>query len=103
MKDKIQRRNRWMFGMGTIGRDMLYTLVSMFLMFYLTDVLDLSDKIMAYITMIMVFVRAFDAFNDPFMGMLVDNTKTRWGKFKPWILIEHLSSILQSSFSMILK
>ena len=54
MKDKIQRRNRWMFGMGTIGRDMLYTLVSMFLMFYLTDVLDLSDKIMAYITMIMV-------------------------------------------------
>ncbi|MDI9540643.1 MAG: glycoside-pentoside-hexuronide (GPH):cation symporter [Bacillota bacterium] len=98
MKDKIQRRNRWMFGMGTIGRDMLYTLVSMFLMFYLTDVLDLSDKIMAYITMIMVFVRAFDAFNDPFMGMLVDNTKTRWGKFKPWILI---GAILSSIFTII--
>ena len=98
MKDKIQRRNRWMFGMGTIGRDMLYTLVSMFSMFYLTDVLDLSDKIMAYITMIMVFVRAFDAFNDPFMGMLVDNTKTRWGKFKPWILI---GAILSSIFTII--
>ena len=70
----------------------------MFLMFYLTDVLDLSDKIMAYITMIMVFVRAFDAFNDPFMGMLVDNTKTRWGKFKPWILI---GAILSSIFTII--
>ncbi|MGI6608117.1 MAG: glycoside-pentoside-hexuronide (GPH):cation symporter [Erysipelotrichaceae bacterium] len=98
MKEKINKRNRWMFGMGTIGRDMLYTLVSMFLMFYLTDVLDLSDRIMAYITMIMVFVRVFDAFNDPFMGMLVDNTKSRWGKFKPWILI---GAILSSVFTII--
>ncbi|HQB32871.1 MAG TPA: glycoside-pentoside-hexuronide (GPH):cation symporter, partial [Erysipelotrichaceae bacterium] len=98
MNEKVSHRNRWMFGMGTIGRDMLYTLVSMFLMFYLTDVLDLSDRIMAYITMIMVFVRAFDAFNDPFMGMLVDNTKSRWGKFKPWILI---GAILSSIFTII--
>ncbi len=98
MNEKVKKRNRWMFGMGTIGRDMLYTLVSMFLMFYLTDVLDLSDKIMAYITMIMVFVRVFDAFNDPFMGMLVDNTKTKWGKFKPWILI---GAILSSIFTIV--
>ena len=98
MNEKVKKRNRWMFGMGTIGRDMLYTLVSMFLMFYLTDVLDLSDKIMAYITMIMVFVRVFDAFNDPFMGMLVDNTKTKWGTFKPWILI---GAILSSIFTIV--
>ncbi len=98
MNEKVKKRNRWMFGMGTIGRDMLYTLVSMFLMFYLTDVLDLSDKIMAYITMIMVFVRAFDAFNDPFMGMLVDNTRTKWGKFKPWILI---GAVLSSIFTIV--
>ena len=98
MNEKVSKRNRWMFGIGTIGRDMLYTLISMFLMFYLTDVLDLSDRIMAYITMMMVFVRIFDAFNDPFMGMLVDNTKSKWGKFKPWILI---GALLTSIFTIL--
>lgn len=97
MNEKVSHRNRWMFGIGTIGRDMLYTLISMFLMFYLTDVLDLSDQIMVYITMMMVLVRIFDAFNDPFMGMLVDNTKSKWGKFKPWILI---GALLTSVFTI---
>ncbi len=97
MNETVSHRNRWMFGIGTIGRDMLYTLISMFLMFYLTDVLDLSDTVMTYITIMMVFVRIFDAFNDPFMGMLVDNTKSRWGKFKPWILI---GAILTSIFTI---
>ncbi|HHX07171.1 MAG TPA: MFS transporter [Erysipelothrix sp.] len=97
MNQKVSRKNRWMFGIGTIGRDMLYSLISMFLMFYLTDVLDLSDRILAYITIMMVFIRIFDAFNDPFMGMIVDNTKTRYGKFKPWILI---GALLTSVFTI---
>ncbi len=97
MNQKVSRKNRWMFGIGTIGRDMLYSLISMFLMFYLTDVLDLSDRILAYITLMMVFIRIFDAFNDPFMGMIVDNTKTRFGKFKPWILI---GALLTSVFTI---
>ena len=98
MNQKVSRKNRWMFGIGTIGRDMLYSLISMFLMFYLTDVLDLSDRILAYITIMMVFIRIFDAFNDPFMGMIVDNTKTRYGKFKPWILIGALLTTVFTIF-----
>ena len=97
MNQKVSHRNRWMFGMGTIGRDMVYTLISMFLMFYLTDVLDISDQILAYITMMMVLIRVFDAFNDPFMGMIVDNTRTKYGKFKPWILI---GALLSSVFTI---
>ena len=81
-----QSRNRVFFGLGTIGRDMSYTLVSMYLIYYLTDVLNLSDRMMWGATAILTVLRVFDALNDPFMGLVVDNTDTRYGKFKPGIL-----------------
>ncbi|SHJ32018.1 lactose/raffinose/galactose permease [Tessaracoccus bendigoensis DSM 12906] len=79
--------NRLGFGLGTLGRDGLAAMVSMFLMFYLTDVLEISGAQFAMVSAIMVAMRAFDAINDPFMGVVVDNTRSKWGKFKPWILI----------------
>ena len=85
--NKNTKRNRYMFGLGTVGRDMQYTIVSMFLMFYLTDILNLSDSTMWWMTGILLILRIFDAVNDPFMGFLVDNTNSRFGKFKPWIAI----------------
>ena len=81
------RRNRYMFGLGTAGRDMQYSLVSMFLLFYLTDVLNLPDSTMWWMTGALTILRIFDAVNDPIMGFLVDNTRSRYGKFKPWITI----------------
>ena len=78
-------RNRWAFGVGTIGRDMVYSLISMFLMFYMTDIIEVPTNIFAVITVFVVAARIFDAVNDPFMGLIVDNTKTKYGKFKPWI------------------
>lgn len=85
MKGSIS--NRYTFGLGTIGRDMLYSMVSMYLMVYLTEILDLPDSTMWYMTGALTFLRIFDAVNDPLMGVLVDNTRSRFGKFKPWILI----------------
>lgn len=79
-------KNRYFYGLGTIGRDMVYTLISMFLMFYLSDVLMVSKSTMWMVTIVFMIFRVFDAFNDPFMGVLVDNTKSKFGKFKPWIL-----------------
>ncbi|HHX13258.1 MAG TPA: MFS transporter [Clostridiales bacterium] len=84
MKNK---KNRYMFGLGTVGRDMLYTIVSMYLIFFLTDVLNLPDSTMWWMTGAMTILRIFDAVNDPIMGFLVDNTRSRFGKFKPWIVI----------------
>jgi sugar (glycoside-pentoside-hexuronide) transporter len=78
-------RNRFTFGLGTIGRDMLYALVSMYLMFYLTDILDLPDSTLWWLTSILLAARIFDAVNDPIMGIFIDNTNSRFGKFKPWI------------------
>lgn len=77
--------NRWAFGLGTLGRDMVAALVSMYLMFYLTTVLEVTGAQLGAITVILVVMRVFDAVNDPVMGVIVDNTHSRWGKFRPWI------------------
>lgn len=66
-------KNALGFGLGTLGRDMMYGMVSMYLMFYLTDVLDLSTGALAAVTVVLVLMRIFDAVNDPFMGYVVDN------------------------------
>lgn len=86
------KRNKYTFGLGTIGRDMLYTMVSMYLMFYLTDVLELPTSGIWWVTFIMLCCRIFDALNDPIMGVIVDNTHSKFGKFKPWIAIGAFSS-----------
>ena len=83
--DKQTRRNKICFGLGTIGRDALYSLVSMYLLVHLTDVVGFSNKGLAVIGVVLTLFGVFDAVIDPFVGAIVDNTKTRWGKFKPWI------------------
>ncbi|PIE04247.1 MAG: sugar transporter [Spirochaetales bacterium] len=93
------RRNRYSFGLGTIGRDMVYSLISMYLMFYLTDILQLSNAVLWWITFIIMAARIFDALNDPVMGTIVDNTRTRFGKFKPWIA---LGALLSGIFTVLL-
>lgn len=89
-----EKRNHYTFGLGTIGRDMLYTMVTMYLMFYLTDIVEHGDKTLWWVTAIIVFARIFDALNDPVMGVIVDNTRSKMGKFKPWIIRGALGSAL---------
>lgn len=85
--DKQMTRNKICFGLGTIGRDALYSLVSMYLLNFLTDVVVFSDKGVAAIGVMLTIFGIFDAVIDPFVGGIVDSTKTKWGKFKPWIFI----------------
>ena len=85
--NKQQKLNKYCFGLGTVGRDALYSLVSMYLLVHLTDVVKFSDGGLAAIGIMLTCFGVFDAIIDPFVGAIVDNTKTKWGKFKPWILI----------------
>ena len=85
--DRQTRLNKICFGLGTVGRDALYSLVSMYLLVHLTDVVRFSDGGLAVIGVMLTLFGVFDAVIDPFVGAIVDNTKTRWGKFKPWIFI----------------
>ncbi|MDR2542354.1 MAG: glycoside-pentoside-hexuronide (GPH):cation symporter [Treponema sp.] len=91
MKNTL-RRNRFTFGLGTIGRDMVYAIVSMFLIFYITDVIELNEDTFKWVAVIILAARIFDALTDPLMGFIIDNTRTRWGKFKPWIVVGAITS-----------
>ena len=80
------RRNRWTFAIGTVGRDMVYSMMAVFLIFFLTEILDLDNATLWWINGIFLAVRLLDAFDDVVTGLIVDNTRTRWGQFKPWIV-----------------
>ncbi len=82
----MDKRNKYCFGLGTVGRDMFYSLEAMYLLHYLTEVRQLSDAMLAAVGGVLTVLRILDAFNDPITSIIIDNTRSRWGKFKPWIL-----------------
>ena len=92
---KIRKRNLWMFPLGTIGRDMMYNLVTNFLLTYILFTKGLTAPQLGAITAIMVAARVFDALNDPIMGNIIELTRTRWGKFKPWLVIGIILSSIE--------
>ena len=71
------------FGLGAVGKDMVYALASSYVLYYYQDVLGLSA---AFVGLILMIARIFDAANDPFMGIVVAKTNTRFGRFRPWII-----------------
>lgn len=85
------RPKRFGYGVGAIGKDMVYALVSGFILYFYNDVLGASG---AFIGIMMMAARVFDAFNDPIMGVIVEKTRTRWGRFRPWIFTGTLTNAL---------
>ena len=80
---KLRRKNLIMFPLGTVGRDMVYALITNFLLSYILFTRGLNAAQLTAVTAIMVGARVFDALNDPIMGNIIERTRTRWGKFKP--------------------
>jgi len=91
---KRVRKNLIMYPLGTVGRDMVYALFANFLLTFVLITKNLTDAQLAAITAIMVAARVFDALNDPIMGNIIEKTRTKWGKFKPWLLIGGITSSL---------
>ena len=71
------------FGIGAVGKDMVYALSASYIMYYYQDIIGLSAS---FVGLILMIARIFDAINDPFMGVLVAKTKSRWGRFRPWLI-----------------
>jgi len=88
----MRTRNKWTFAVGTIGRDMVYTLISMYFVYYLSNIVKPSTGVFAVVSGLILGARLFDVIMDIVMGSIVDNTHSRWGHYKPWIMIGMIAS-----------
>ena len=71
------------YGFGDMSSSMFWTLFSYFLPFFYSNVFGLS---LADAGVLMLVTRIWDAVSDPMMGIIADRTKTRWGKYRPYLL-----------------
>lgn len=81
---KIPGKVKYSFAVGALGKDLIYGMIATFSMIYFTDIIKVSP---AFIGAMFFVAKIWDAFNDLFMGMIVDNTRSRFGKFVPWLVI----------------
>lgn len=86
---KLSKMEKASYGLGAVGKDMVYMLSASYILYYYQDILGVSAIAMGIILMA---ARVFDAFNDPVMGVLVAKTRTKWGKFRPWLMIGTISN-----------
>ena len=71
------------YGLGDTASNIVFQVVINLMVFYYTDVYGLSA---AAVGTLMLVVRAFDAVTDPLMGGIADRTRTRWGRYRPYLV-----------------
>lgn len=81
---KLSGKEKTSYGLAAVGKDLCYMLSASYVLYYFQDIMGVSAAAMGVILLV---ARVFDAFNDPIMGIITAKTKTRWGKFRPWLFI----------------
>lgn len=72
-----------LYSIGGFGSNLLFILTTSFLMYFYTDVFKISPLAVGTVFLI---VRVIDAILDPFLGMMADRTRSRWGTYRPWLM-----------------
>ena len=82
-KKYLTLKEKICFPLSAFGRSGIYTIMTMFYLVFLVDVAKLNA---VTASAIILGGRIFDALNDPIMGMIVDKTRSKWGKMRPYLL-----------------
>lgn len=88
------KKNKYFFGLGTVGRDMFYAFEANAMIYFLSNILQLPLTTFAMVSLVLTVLRIFDAFNDPITGLVIDNIKSPWGKYKPPMLVGCILAIV---------
>ena len=81
------------YACGTFGHDIFYMMVSTyFIMFITSNLFNTEDQshneyMIGIIMTVILVIRVAELFIDPFIGNTIDKTNTRWGRFKPWVIV----------------
>lgn len=77
-------RQRLGYGIADLSCNLVWQMISLYLMFFYTDVMGLPAY---YVGLMFLVTRLVDGVADVLMGLVIDNTTTRWGRCRPWLLI----------------
>ena len=92
MNEKLDARTKWTYCIGATGRDAAYALVSMYLILYVQYTMNLTSAQFAVISGAMIALYGMGCQSMIcLMGIIIENTHFKMGKFKPWILIGCIS------------
>lgn len=84
MEKYISKKEKASYGFAAVGSYMVAGITQSYLMYFFTDILIIPS---AFVMMLMIVARVWDALNDPMMGVIVDRTSTKYGKMRPYVLI----------------
>ena len=84
MEKYISKKEKASYGFAAVGSYMVAGITQSYLMYFFTDILIILS---AFVMMLMIVARVWDALNDPMMGVIVDRTSTKYGKMRPYVLV----------------
>ena len=82
-QEKTNKLTGFCYSFGEVGSQLSWYMINTYLTVFYTDIVGLSASA---ISLIMLIARVWDAINDPMMGVIADRTRTRWGKFRPYLM-----------------
>jgi sugar (glycoside-pentoside-hexuronide) transporter len=82
--ENIKAREKWFYGMGSLGKDLIQGMFMTYLMVFYTDVFGIGAAAAGILLMV---ARIWDALLNPIIGITIDRTRTKWGKSRPYVLL----------------